>query len=151
MNSFSDRSVLGEEDPDPRQSARNRPTVFYPPQSVPVEVQATQDRVGTQAAVAFSLDVLSLPPLAGRHPVTSIQSIQRETHESLANQRPARLAFELEARRSHFTLFTDVSHHKEHRIIWYAKLGARRPCQQEYRFAYGQTFQETTSTTWQKN
>jgi hypothetical protein len=70
----------------------------------------------------------------------------------LANPRPARLAFQLEARLTRSTIFSSVARRITVPVTSHAELEAR----QLFSFSgpltgSRQTFQETSSTQWQKN
>lgn len=69
----------------------------------------------------------------------------------LANSRPARVAFQLEARLTQSTILSNVSS-AEHRSIRYPQLQAAKLFNSSDRCnSPWQTFQETLSTQWQKN
>jgi hypothetical protein len=72
--------------------------------------------------------------------------------QHLANLRPARLAFQLEARLTQSTIFSSVARQIKDPVTRCAELEAR----QLFNFSVSstgsrQTFQETSSTQWQKN
>jgi hypothetical protein len=135
--SSTDRRVLDELDPDSTQSARDQQPIPNRP-------------VGTVGAQASGLQVF---PLLSRpqRPVIPIESIHGETRKHLANPQPARLAFQLEVRLTQSTIFSNVSR-RMNQPIRCAEFEARKPFNFSVRFAgSGQTFQETSSTQWQKN
>ena len=96
MNSSSDLRALDEADPDRNQSARDQHPVLSRPEGEP------------------------FTPLSYRPPVISTKSVYSETRKRLANPRPARLAFQLEARLGHLTVLSNSSRHTEHQTIRYA-------------------------------
>jgi hypothetical protein len=73
----------------------------------------------------------------------------------LANSRPARLAFQLEARHTQSTILSNVFRPADQPITRCAQLQAWKLFNWSERSDYGagsgQTFQETSSTQWQKN
>jgi len=126
--SSSDRRVLDEFDPDSTQSARDRQLIHNQP-----------------AGNLFT-------PRSHRRPVISIESIHGKTRKHLANPRPARLAFQLEARLTQSKILSNVSRQTKQAITRYAELEARKLFNFSVRFRGSrQTFQETPSTQWQKN
>jgi len=142
--SSSDRRVLDELDPGSTQSARdrqpihNRPAAHFP---------------GPQA--------FSLQPYP--RPVIFIESIHGNTRKRFANSRPARLALQLEARLTPTTISNNVSRQTRQPDVRYLQSfvgarhavplpGARQPFDFSVRRSGSrQTFQETSSTQWQKN
>jgi hypothetical protein len=87
-----------------------------------------------------------------------IESIHGETRKRLANSRPARLAFQLEARRQRTTILSNVSRDTERFPDRFAELKTRRSFASSNRRSRAaisllarQTFQETSGTQWQKN
>jgi len=122
--SSSDRRVLDELDPDSTQSARDR--------------QPIQNRPAGN--------------LFAPQPVISIQSIHSKTRKHLAIPRPARLAFQLEARLTQSTILSNVARHTKHSVIRHAELEAWKLSNRRAWFTGSwQTFQETADTQWQKN
>ncbi len=152
LNSSSDRRVLDKRAPDPNQSARDRQSINNRPEGVPLGARAKWGTAGSVTGLPVSLLVKSLLTLPCARRVLSIQSIHCETCKRLANPRPARLTYQLEARSDHFTIFSNVTHHNEHQIFRYARLKAPMPADPNYRStSLWQTFQETRNTQWQKN
>jgi hypothetical protein len=91
-------------------------------------------------------------PLSHQLPVIFIASIHGKTRKHLATPRPASLAFQLEARRTQFTILSIVSSQTKHAITRYEELAARKLFDFSVRLAGSQqTIQETLSTQWQKN
>jgi hypothetical protein len=126
--SFSDRRVLDELDPDSTQTARDRNTIQIRPEGDPVT------------------------PQSHRRPENTFESIHGKTSNRLANPRPARLAFQLEAQPGQSTILSDVCHHTEDPVIRSAELKARKHFNPSMRSSLSwQMFQETTTTQWQKN
>jgi hypothetical protein len=119
---------LDELDPDSTHSARDR--------------QPIQNRpAGTLFARWFH-----------QRPENSIQSIHGKTRKHLANPRPARLAFQLEARLTQSTILSNVAGHSKHTVIRHAELEAWKLSNLRAWFRGSwQTFQETPDTQWQKN
>lgn len=128
LTSFSDRRVLDELDPDSTQSARDQQPIHNRP-----------------AGDLFS-------PQSHRPPVYSIESSNSQTRKHLANPLPARLAYRLEARLTLATILSNVYRSTEQSVIRYTELKAEMPSELQRAGARARaTFQETTSTQWQKN
>jgi hypothetical protein len=91
-------------------------------------------------------------PFPHRLAVISIETIHGKTRERLANPRPARLAFQLEARLTQSTILSNVPGQTKQAITRHAELDTRKLFNFSVRFSGSeQTFQETLSTQWQKN
>jgi hypothetical protein len=144
--SSSDRRVLDELVPDSTHSARDRQSNFYRP-------------AGDSSRAQLS-NLLFLPfrfPLSG----IFIESTHGKTRKRLANSQPARLAFQLEARRQRTTILSNVPRKTERSTTRFAKLQTRKSFDSGDRrlsaavsaipFVSRRTFQETLSTQWQKN
>jgi hypothetical protein len=70
----------------------------------------------------------------------------------LANPRPARVAFQLEARLTQSTILSNVTRHAAHPFFRYAELDAWKLFNsREVGGGSWLTFQEKSSTQWQKN
>ncbi|MGH9871800.1 MAG: hypothetical protein ACRD9S_04945 [Pyrinomonadaceae bacterium] len=140
MISFSDRRVLGELHPDSTQSARDRQSIHHWPKG---------GLPGTQSS---SLQVPSLSRLPNIRLRISSKSISGETHCRLAKPWPVRLAFQLVAHVGPSTILSDVWRHPEDLTMRDAKLEAIGPFDLRARLTGSlETYQETTTTTWQKN
>ena len=126
--SSSDRRVLDELDPDSTQTARDRQPIHNRPEGE------------------------LFTPRSHRRPVITIQSIHGQTSNRLANPRPARLAFKLEAQLSQSTILSHVFRHPEDPIICLAELKSAKTFERSIGSTGSwQTFQETSTTQWQKN
>jgi hypothetical protein len=137
--SSSERRVLDELDPNSTQSGRNRQ---------PIHDQAAGSLTGEQAS---SLRVSPISPRAHPQPINSAASIHGQARKRFANPQPGRLAFQLEARLMHSTIFTNVSRHNK-QLACCAELEARKVFSPSARLTGSwQTFQETPDTQWQKN
>ena len=140
MNSFSERRVLDRKNPYSNQSARDRQPIYIRPEDSSLEAQAS------------SQQVVSPLTLFNIRPETTANPIYSAMPGRLAIRRPTRLAFQLEARLRQFTIFSSVSRHTEAPTNQSACLRTRRiantGCGPSLLW---QTFQETSSTQWQKN
>jgi hypothetical protein len=138
--SFSDRRVLDEPDPDSTQSARDRQAIHNWPKG---------DLQGPQTTI---LQVFSLQRLPNSQPLISRKPIHDEMFMRLAKPRLAGLALQLEAPLSQSTILSSVFRHSERPTRCNAKLEAGKLLNFAARFAGSrETYQETSSTQWQKN
>jgi hypothetical protein len=136
--SFSDRRVLGEPGPDSTQSARDRQAIHNQPKS---DLQRPQ-----------TTSLHPLRRLSNTQLLISRKPIHGEMLMRLAKPRPARLALQLEARLSQSTISSNVFRHSEHPVRCNAKLEAGKSLNFATRSAGSrETYQETSSTQWQKN
>jgi hypothetical protein len=157
LTSSSDRRVLDELVPDSTHSARDRQSNFF--------YQRPDALSAAQTSSLHPLLLLRAPAnspqaLPFRLPLsaTFIESIHGGTRKRLANSRPARLAFELEARRKRTTILSNVSCDTERSTDRFAELKTRKSFDSSDRRSTAaisvvarQTFQETSGTQWQKN
>jgi hypothetical protein len=139
--SFSYRRVLDEPDPDSTQSARDRQAIHNPPKG---------DLQGPQAITI--LQVFPLQRRPNTQPLVSRKPIHDEMLMRLAKPRLARLALQLEAPFSQSTILSNVFRYSERPTRGNAKLEAGKLLNFAARFAGSrETYQETSSTQWQKN
>ena len=126
--SSSDRRVLDELDPDSTQTARDRQLIHNRPEGE------------------------LFTPQSHRRPVVIIQPIHGQTSNRLANQRPARLAFKLEAQPGQSTILRNFCRQTKDPIIRYAELKALKPFNPSAgSISSSQKFRETSTRKWQKN
>jgi hypothetical protein len=140
LNSSSERRVLDRENPDSNQSARDRQPIQIRPEDNSLEAQTSSQQM---------VSLLNLPDIP---PETTTNPIYSAMLQRLAIRRLTRLALRLEARLRQFTTFSSVSRHTEPLTNQSACLMARRIANTGCGFSLlWQTFQETSSTQWQKN
>jgi hypothetical protein len=128
LNSSSDRRVLDDLDPDSTQTARDRHSIHHRPGGD------------------------SFTPQLNRPPVIITESIHGKTSNRLANPRATRLAFQLEAQFGQPTILSHVCRHTGDPISRRVDLRGAKPFNPGVGSTGSwQTFQETTTTKWQKN
>jgi hypothetical protein len=138
--SFSDCRVLDELHPDSIESPRDRQSIHHWPKG------------NFREALASSLSVACLSQLPHTRPVISSKSISGETRSRLAKPWPVRVALQLETHVGQSTILSNVSRHPEQPIIRDAKLKAAKLSNFAARQSGSQqTYQETSTTKWQKN
>jgi len=156
LTSSSDRRVLDELVPDSTHSARDRQSNFYQQPDVLSAAQTSS----LHSLLSLPARAISPQALPFRLPLsaTFIESIPSETRKRLAKSPPARLAFQLEARRKRITIFSNVSRDTERSTDRFADSKTRMSFDSSDRrstaatsFVARQTFQETPGTQWQKN
>ena len=159
MISFSERRVLGLPDPGPTQSTRDRQPSHNPhhgqmdgPRTTCLPRLSTRCN-RTEIHCSIPVRARHAVPLHATHTFSNT-SIRGEACKRFANSWPLPLALELEARVGHFTILRNDSHERWPRAQTSCLLLRGHDGEADRMSALpacGESFQETTSTQWQKN